>query len=102
LWPQSAVTPGASLYMPMKCSSHFWNYRQRFIVDLNSDEVLGNHRRQSEQSRNRRTIVTLVGSWILLNSRMRFARADFVNVLRHQPCGFIEKDFVKRASNGDT
>jgi hypothetical protein len=36
---------------PMKCLLHFWNYRRQFIVSLNFDEVLGNHRGQSQQSR---------------------------------------------------
>jgi hypothetical protein len=51
LWPQSAKAPGALLCTPMNCSLHFWNYTRRFIVNLNSDEVLGNHRRQSQESR---------------------------------------------------
>jgi hypothetical protein len=30
---------------------HFWNYTRRFIVNSNSDEVLGDHRRQSQETR---------------------------------------------------
>jgi hypothetical protein len=40
LWPQSARRPGGSLCAPLTCPLHLWNYTRRFIVNLNSDEVL--------------------------------------------------------------
>src|SRR5262245_36763884 len=39
-WSQSARMRGALLYTPMTCALHFWNYRRRFIANLNSHEVL--------------------------------------------------------------
>src|SRR5262245_26973703 len=40
LWSQSARMRGALLYTPMTCALHFWNHKRRFIVNLNSHEVL--------------------------------------------------------------
>jgi hypothetical protein len=40
LLSQSVRTLDALLCTPMTCPLHLWNYTRRFIVDLNSDEVL--------------------------------------------------------------
>src|SRR5215831_8785414 len=40
VWSQSARMRDALLYTPTTCALHFWNYRRRFIVNLNSHEVL--------------------------------------------------------------
>jgi hypothetical protein len=39
-WPQSVTTQDALLCTLTTCALRFWNYRPRFMVILNLDEVL--------------------------------------------------------------